>query len=101
MGLLSNIFGFLESFDMESNSDSAKRWGDDVWDGMDSPYRGELSFVLIDDCLYKQMRIKFRNGTVGIFSDSNERDWHSYKSSFTKTQQRQLMEEGRIVIKRY
>lgn len=101
MGLFSDIFNFLDSFDSESNFDLAKRWGDEVWNSIERPYRGTLSFVLIDDCLYKQMRIKFRNGTIGVFSDSNERGWQSYRSAFSRAQQRQLKEEGAIIVKRY
>lgn len=101
MGLLSSIFDFITSFDGSSYIEDAKEWGDDVWNDMDGVSNGILSLTMIDERLYKQLRLEFRNGTVGVFTESNDRGWAVSSRDLTKQQRRQLKEEGCVTIKRY
>lgn len=101
MGLLSTFFDFITSFDGSSYIEDAKGWGDDVWNGMDGVSNGILSMTMIDERLYKQLRLEFRNGTVGVFTESDDRGWAASSRDLNKQQRKQLKEEGYITIKRY
>ena len=101
MGILTSIFDFITSFDGSSYIEDAKGWGDDVWNDMDGVSNGVLSLAMIDERLYKQLRLEFRNGTVGVFTESDDRGWAASSRDLTKQQRRQLKDEGCITIKRY
>ncbi len=101
MGFLTNILDFITSIDGSSYIEDAKGWGDDLWDDMDGISNGVLSLTMIDERLYKQLRLEFRNGTVGVFTESNDRGWAASSRNLTRQQRRQLKEEGCIIIKRY
>lgn len=101
MGLLSTFVDFITSFDGSSYIEDAKGWGDDVLNDMDDVRNGVLSLTMIDERLYKQLRLEFRNGTVGVFTESNDRGWATSSRDLTKQQRKQLKEEGCITIKRY
>lgn len=101
MGILTNILDFITSFDGSSYIEDAKGWGDVVWNDMDGVSHGVLSLTIIDERLYKQMRLEFRNGTIGVFTESNDRGWAASSRDLTKQQRKQLKEEGCITIKRY
>ena len=101
MGFLANLFEFITSFDGNSYIESAKEWGDDLWGDMNGVSNGVLSLTMIYERLYKQVRLDFRNGTVGVFTESNDRGWAVSSRDLTKQQRRQLKEEGCVTIKRY
>ena len=101
MGILTNILDFITSLDGSSYIEDAKGWGDEVWNDMDGISSGVLSLTMIDERLYKQLRLEFRNGTVGVFTESNDRGWAASSRDLTKQQRKQLKEEGCITIKRY
>lgn len=101
MGFLTSLLDMINSFDGTSYIENAKGWGDDLWDDMDGVSNGILSLTMIDERLYKQLRLNFRNGTVGVFSESNDRGWATTSRVLTKKQRKQLKEEGCITIKRY
>lgn len=101
MGLLSTFFDIITSFDVSSYIEDTKGWGDDVWNDMDDAKSGVLSLTMIDERLYKQFRLEFRNGTVGVFTESDDRGWAVSSRDLNKQQRRQLKEEGCITIKRY
>ena len=101
MGVITNIVDFITSFDGSSYIEDAKGWGDDVWNDMDGVSNGVLSLTMIDERLYKQLRLEFRNGTVGVFTESNDRGWTASSRDLTKQQRRQLKDEGCITMKRY
>lgn len=101
MGIIATIFDFITSFDGSSYIEDAKRWGDGVLNDMDDVRNGVLSLTMIDERLYKQLRLDFRNGTVGVFTESNDRGWAASSRDLTKQQRKQLREEGCITIKRY
>lgn len=101
MGFLTNILDFITSIDGSSYIEDAKGWGDDVWNDMDGVSSGVLSLTMIDERLYKQLRLEFCNGTVGVFTESDDRGWAASSRDLTKQQRKQLKEEGCITIKRY
>lgn len=68
MGLINALFDFITSFDGSSYIEEAKEWGDEVWNSMSRVNKGVLVLTMIDERLYIQMRLKFRNDNVGIIS---------------------------------
>lgn len=101
MGFFSELLDFFSSLDSTSYIENSIRWGDEVWENMDGASNAVLSLIMINERLYKQLRLEFRNGTVGIFSEPNERGWSVSTHHLTKQQRQQLKEEGCIMIKRY
>ena len=101
MGFFSNLLDFITSLDGSSYIEDTKEWGDEVWNSMNRVSKGILILTMIDERLYKQMRLKFRNGDVGVITDEADRGWAVSSSRLTKQQQRQLKEEGCVTIKRY
>ena len=47
------------------------------------------------------MHIEYRNGTIGVFTDSNDKGWLSTNRNLNKLQRKQLDEELEITIKKY
>lgn len=101
MGILSSIIDFVTSLDGSSYIEDPKVWGDEVWNTMKGVSSGTLSLTMIDERLYKQLRLTFRNGNNGVITEENERSRTASGHHLTKRQQRQLKEEGCITIKRY
>ena len=101
MGILTNILDFITSFDGSSYIEDSIVWGDDVWNSMNGVSSGILSLTMIDERLYKHMRLVFRNGNNGVITEEDDRGWAASSHNLTKRQQRQLEEEGCITIKRY
>lgn len=101
MGLLSDIFDFLSSFTDDSYIDEAKVWGDRVWNSSSNKKSGTLSLNLVDDRLYKRMRIIFYDGNIANITNEDDRGWSFSEKKLTRSQKRQLDEEGMIEIKRY
>lgn len=101
MGLLSDIFDFLSSFTDDSYIDEAKVWGDRVWNSSSNKKSGTLSLNLVDDRLYKRMRINFYDGNIANITNEDDRGWTYSEKKLTRSQKRQLDEEGMIEIKRY
>lgn len=101
MGLISDIFDFLSTFDRDTYIDESKDWADNIWDKNTNTLSGSLSLYMIDHKLYKSLKIKFRNNVVGVFTDETDNGWIISDRSLTKTQKRLLKEQGNIIIKRY
>uniref|UniRef100_UPI00402A33F0 hypothetical protein n=1 Tax=Segatella hominis TaxID=2518605 RepID=UPI00402A33F0 len=101
MGLLSDIFDFLSSFTDDSYIDEAKVWGDRGWNSSSNKKSGTLSLNLVDDRLYKRMRIIFYDGNIANITNEDDRGWTYSEKKLTRSQKRQLDEEGMIEIKRY
>lgn len=101
MGLLSDIFDFLSSFTDDSYIDEAKVWGDRVWNSSSNKKSGTLSLNLVDDRLHKRMRIIFYDGNIANITNEDDRGWTYSEKKLTRSQKRQLDEEGMIEIKRY
>lgn len=101
MGLLSDIFDFLSSFADGSYIEDAKDWGDKVWNSSTNKKSGTLSLYLVNDRLYKRMRIVFNDGNIAIVTNEDDRGWSYSENKLTRSQRRQLSEEGLVEIKRY
>lgn len=101
MGFFSELFDFFSSLDSTSYIESSIRWGDEVWENTDGVNNAVLFLIMIDERLYKRLRLEFRNSTVGVFFEPNERGWSISSHHLTKQQRQQLKEEGCIMIKRY
>lgn len=101
MGLLSDIFDFLSSFADGSYIEDAKDWGDKFWNSSTNKKSGTLSLYLVNDRLYKRMRIVFNDGNIAIVTNEDDRGWSYSENKLTRSQRRQLSEEGLVEIKRY
>lgn len=101
MGLLSDIFDFLSSFTDDSYIEEAKVWGDRVWNSSSNKKSGTLSLNLVDDRLYKRMRIVFYDGNIANITNEDDRGWSFSEKRLTRIQRKQLSEEGMVEIKRY
>lgn len=101
MGLLSDIFDFLSSFNEGSYIDDAKDWGDKIWNKSINKKSASLYLYLVNDCLYKRMRIFFYDGNIANVTNEDDRGWTYSEKKLTCSQRRQLNEEGLIEIKRY
>lgn len=101
MGILSGIFNFISSIDGVSYIRDAKDWGDNVWNDMGNACNGTLMMNMIDKRLYKQLRLEFNNGTVGLFIEKNDCGCSRASLNLTELELQQLREEGYITIKRY
>lgn len=101
MGLLSDIFDFLSSFTDDSYIEEAKVWGDRVWNSSSNKKSGTLSLNLVDDRLYKRMRIVFYDGNIANITNEDDRGRSFSEKRLTRFQRKQLSEEGMVEIKRY
>lgn len=101
MGLLSDIFDFLSSFDEGSYIEDAKDWGDKVWNSSSNKKSASLCLYLVSDRLYKRMRIVFNDGNIANVTNEDDRGWSYSEKKLTRSQRRQLSEEGMIEIKKY
>ena len=94
MGLLSDIFDFLSSFNEGSYIDK-------IWNKSINKKSASLYLYLVNDCLYKRMRIVFYDGNIANVTNEDDRGWTYSEKKLTCSQRRQLNEEGLIEIKRY
>lgn len=101
MGLLSDIFDFLSSFADGSYIEDAKDWGNKVWNSSSNKKSGTLSMYLVNDRLYKRMRIVFNDGNIANITNGDDRGWSYSENKLTRSQKRQLGEEGFVEIKIY
>lgn len=101
MGIFSDILDFLLSYDECSYIKAAKEWGNKVWNNSTNPKTASLSLYIINDRLYKRMRIVFYDGNIANITNENDRGWDFSEKSLTRSQRRQLSEEGIIEIKKF
>lgn len=101
MGFIIDILKFLTADSDSSYIDSAKLWGDKIWNDTNSSIGGILSLYMMDGKLYKRLRIEFPNKVVGVFVDKDDYGWINYDSFLSKKEREQLKEFGYILIKKY
>lgn len=101
MGLLSNIFDFLSFFTDDSYIEDAKVWGDKVWNSSYNKKSGTLSLYLVNNRLYKRLRIVFYDGNIANITNEDDRGWSYSENKLTRSQMRHLSEEGVVEIKKY
>ena len=102
MGLLSDIFDFLSSiFDGGLYIEEAKVWGDKVWNNSFNKESAILSLFLVNNRLYKRMRIVSYDGNIAIVTQVDDKGWEYSEENLSRFQRKQLSEEGMVEIKRY
>lgn len=101
MGLLADIFDFLSSFADDSYIEDAKVWGDNIWNSSSNKKSGTLSLFLVNDRLYKRMRIVFNDGNIANVTSEDDRGWSYSENKLTRSQRRQLSEEGYMELRKY
>lgn len=94
MGLLSDIFDFLSSFTDDSYIDEAKVWGDRVWNSSSNKKSGTLSLNLVDDRLYKRMRIIFYDGNIANITNEDDRGWTYSEKNLLALKKDNWMKKG-------
>lgn len=103
MGLLSDIFGFIE--DLASGSSYYKEnsieWSDKVWWRMRNAERGEARLYQIGDKVYRQLYVVLEDGIEGYFTDTNDRGCNPENLHLKRETRKELERVGHIVIKKY
>lgn len=103
MGLLSDIFGFIDDLAGGSSyyKENSIEWCDKTWRRMRYAERGEARLCQIGDRLYRQLYVVLEDGIEGYFSDSNDRGCDVESLSMKRERRKELERVGHIVIKRY
>lgn len=103
MGLLSDIFGFID--DLASGSSYYKEnsieWSDKAWRRMHNAERGEARLYQIGDKVYCQLYVVLEGGMEGYFTNTNDRGCNSESLHLKRDVRKELERVGHIVIKKY
>lgn len=103
MGLLSDIFEFIE--DLANGSSSYKEdsivWCDKVWRRMHYTERGEARLYQVGDKIYRQLYVVLENGIEGYFTDMNDEGCNADRLNIKRERQKELESVGHIIIKKY
>ena len=60
-----------------------------------------LSLYLVNDRLYKRMRIILYDGNIANITNEDDKGWSYSEKKLTRSQRRQLSEEGQIELIKY
>lgn len=103
MGLLSEIFGFIDELVIGGSyyKENSIEWCDKVWNRMRRTERGEARLVQIGDRLYRQLYVTLEDGIEGYFTDSHDRGCGTDNVNFKRERKKELERVGHVVIKRY
>lgn len=103
MGLLSDIFGFIDDLANGSSyyKESSMEWCDKAWRRMRNTVRGEARLYPIGDKLYRQLYVVLEDGMEGYFCDTNDRGCNPENLHLKRETQKELERVGHIVIKKY
>lgn len=103
MGLLSDIFGFIE--DLASGGSYYKEncieWCDKAWRRMRNAERGEARLYQIGDKIYRQLYVVLEGGMEGYFIDTKDRGCNPESLHLKRENRKKLERVGHIVIKKY
>lgn len=103
MGLLSEIFGFIE--DLANSSSYYKEdsivWCDKVWRRMHYTERGEARLYQVGDKVYRQLYVVLDDGIEGYLTDMNDRGCNIESLSIKRERRKELERIGHIIIKKY
>ena len=103
MGLLSDIFGFID--DLTSGGSYYKEnsigWCDEAWRRMRNAERGEARLYQIGDKVYRQLYVVLEDGIEGYFTDANDRGCNPENLHLKRETRKELERVGHIVIKKY
>ena len=103
MGLLSNIFGFIDDLTSESSyyKENSIEWCDKAWRRMLNAERGEARLYQIGDKVYRQLYVVLEGSMEGYFTDTNDRGCNLENLHLKREARRELERVGHIVIKKY
>ena len=103
MGLLSNIFGFLEGFAIGCSyyKEDSIAWCDKVWRRMRYTERGEARLYQVGDKVYRQLYVVLDDGIEGYLTDTNDRGCNVESLSIKRERRKELERIGHIIIKKY
>lgn len=92
MGLLSDIFGFIE--DLTSGGSCYKENSiercDKAWRRMRNAERGEARLYQIGDKVYRQLYVVLEDGMKGYFTDANDRGRNPENLHFKREVRKEL-----------
>ena len=103
MGLLSDIFSFLEDLTSSDSyyKEKSIEWCDKVWRRMRNAERGEARLCQIGDKVYCQFYVVFEDGIEGYLNDTNDRGYNSENLHLKYETRKEPERAGHIVIKKY
>ena len=103
MGLLSDIFGFIEDLAGGGSyyKENSIEWCDKAWRRMRYAERGEARLYQVGDKIYRQLYVVLEDGMEGYFTDTNDRGCAAENLSMKLERRKELERVGHIVIKRY
>lgn len=103
MGLLSDIFGFIENLANGSSyyKEDSIAWCDKVWRRMRYTERGEARLHQIEDKIYHQLYVVLEDGIEGYFTDMNDQGCNADSLNIKLERRKELQRVGHIVIKKY
>lgn len=103
MGLLSNIFDFIEDLASGSSyyTEDSIKWCDKVWRRMRYTERGEARLYQIGDKVYRQLYVVLEDGIEGYFTDTDDRGCNADTLSIKRERRKELERVGHIIIKKY
>lgn len=72
-----------------------------MWNNSSNKKSGTLSLYLVNDRLYKRMRIILYDGNIANITNEDDKGWSYSEKKLTRSQRRQLSEEGHIELIKY
>lgn len=103
MGVLSDIFGFIEDLVSKGSyyTEDSIVWCDNVWRRISYTKRGEARLYQIGDKVYHQLYVVLENCSEGYFTDINDRGCNVEELDIKRERRKELERIGYIVIKKY
>ena len=103
MGLLSDIFGFIDDLTSGGSyyKENSIEWCDEAWRRMRNAERGEVRLYQIGDKVYRQLYVVLEDGMEGYFTDINDRGYSPDNLHLKREARKELERVGHIVIKKY
>lgn len=103
MGLLSDIFGFLDNLAGGGSyyKENSTEWCDKAWRRMRYTVRGEARLYQVGDRIYRQLYVILEDDMEGYFNDMNDRGCNVADLRLKQETRKVLEKVGHVVIKRY
>lgn len=101
MGLLSDIFDFLTDQTSDNYIANSERWFDSVWKHLNRTDCAEGILEVREGKLFKKLSVTFRDYTKISIIDNEDEGCSLRSVNLDSNQKRQLIREGRIVLKEY
>lgn len=101
MGLLSDIFDFLTEQTSDNYIANSESWFDSVWKHLIRTDSAEGILEVRNGKLFRKMSVTFRGYTKISIVDVEDEGCNLRSVNLDSKQKRQLIREGRIVLKEY